>query len=162
MTPRAPNLIDKLAGFVPGYKSFSRKEARRDADKRLRDHVAALVDGSKRHVDEVVLELTKAGRLDGLDDADRLKRRLGAVADSIRHAEYGETGFMDETVFDDEDLERIYDHDLNLLERAKGVVATVGELHAEGFEEGMTACLATLAEFNESVRGREALLREVF
>ena len=57
MTLRAPNLIDKIAGFVPGYRSFTQKESRRDADKRLRDHVASLLDGSKRHVDEVVLEL---------------------------------------------------------------------------------------------------------
>jgi hypothetical protein len=162
MTSRAPNLIDKLAGLVPGYTSFSAKEARRDADKRLRDHVAAVLDGAKRHVDEVVLELTKAGRLDGLDDADRLKRRLGAVADSVRYAEHGETGFMDERVFEEEDLERIYDHDLRLLEQAGQVVTTVSELHAEGFDEGLKACLAAVGEFNESVRQRESLLREVF
>lgn len=162
MTPRAPNLIDKIAGFVPGYRSFTEKESRRDADKRLRDHCAALLDGSKRHVDEVVLELTKAGRLDGLDDADRLKRRVGAVADSIRYAEYGETGFMDDRVFEEEDLERIYDHDLALLEKAQDVVGKVGELHAEGFDESLKAALAAVAEFNESVRQRESLLREVF
>lgn len=162
MTARAPNLIDKIAGLVPGYKSFTAKESRRDADKRLREHVAAVLDGSKRSVDDVVLELVKAGKLDGLDEADRLKRRLGAVADSIRFAEYGETGFMNEQVFEEEDLERIYDHDLTLLEQAQGVVTTVGELHAEGFDDGLKACLEAVAAFNESVRQREALLREVF
>ena len=162
MTPRAPNLIDKIAGFVPGYKSFTAKESRRDADKRLREHVAAVLDGSKRQVDDVVLELAKAGALDGLDEADRLKRRVGAVADSIRYAEYGETGFMNDKVFDEEDLERIYDHDLALLEQAQGVVSTVGELHAEGFADSLKSCLSAVAEFNESVRARDALLREVF
>ena len=162
MTSRAPNLIDKIAGFVPGYTSFTAKESRRDSDKRLREHVAAVLDGSKRHVDGVVLELVKAGNLDGLDEADRLKRRVGAVADSIRYAEYGESGLMSDKVFEEEDLERIYDHDLTLLEQAQGVVSSITELHADGFDDGLKGCLSAVAEFNESVRQREALLREVF
>ncbi len=69
---------------------------------------------------------------------------------------------MNDKVFEEADLEPIYDHDLALLEQAQGVVSTIGELHAEGFDDSLKACLAAVAEFNESVRARETLLREVF
>ena len=96
----------------------------------------------------------------GLGSGNTAQRIMGQRP--IRFAEYGETGFMNDAVFEEEDLERIYDHDLSLLEQAQAVVGTISELHADGFDEGLKACLGSVAEFNESVRQREALLREVF
>jgi hypothetical protein len=162
MTPRLPNLLDKLAGFIPGYKSFSQKEARRDSDKRLRDHVADTLDANKRHVDSLVLACTDAGSLDGLDLLDRLKRRVGTCADSIRLAEYGESGFTDDVVIDEADLERVHEFDLGLLEQAKQVSSSIQDLTNDNLAEVLAGVTSSVDDLLRAIESRGELLREVF
>ena len=162
MTEREPNIFDKLANLIPGYTSFKEKESRRDADKSLRDHVASRLDGTKRHIDELVLELTDEGKLDTLDHADRLKRRIGICADTIRHAQYGESGFMDDKIIGETELSRVYEHDLALLDQAKRVVKEVSRLSVDNFAESVRDVRATADDLLKAIEQRDELFQEVF
>ena len=162
MTSRLPNIIDKIAGFIPGYKSFAAREERRDSDKRLRVHVADTLDASKRHVDDLVLTLTDAGELSGLDKADRLKRRIGTCADLIRLAEYGASGLMDSETIEEADLERVHEHDLGLLDQARDTVGQVEALTAENFAESLAGVRSSVDDMLAAIERRAELLKETF
>lgn len=162
MTRRQPNLIDRIAGFIPGYRGYADRESRRTTDKLLRDSVAARLIGIQKCVDDVVLRRVDAGQLRGLDDLDRLKRELGTCADAFRHAPVGGSGLMDDNVVKADDLDRVLQHDLS-LEQA---VTTLADAFAQAaFADDAAALLALRPQvkaLREAIAQRETVMNQVF
>lgn len=109
------NFLEKIADAIPGLKGYREKEARRDTDKRLRDYIAGRIDGAKKGLEEVKGNLLSEGKLDELDDLDRISQKIFKVANLIRHASYGYSGFFDQVKIQEAELDRIYQYDLSLL-----------------------------------------------
>jgi hypothetical protein len=109
------NWLEKLADAIPGVKDYREKESRRDTDKRFREYLARRIDGSRSTLDEVKREQLKTGTLDGLDDLDRLSQKLFKLANSIRHASYGYSGFFDQVKIEEAELDRLYQYDISLM-----------------------------------------------
>ena len=162
MTRREPNLIDKLAGLIPGYKGYADRETRRADDRALRGHVAARLDAAKAHVDALVRQLTAKGSLGGLDELDALERLLGRCADRTRMASEGETGLMDDVVVKADDLERVHEHDMGLDAQVKEAAAAVAALTEADVPSGIDAVRRKLQDLLDALAAREDLLHEVF
>ena len=160
MTQRQPNLIDTIAGFIPGYRGYAARETRRAQDKRLREHVAGVLDRGKRRLDQVALELVDAGRLEPLDDLDRLRRVFGRCADTLRFAEAGGSGLMDDVVVKDEDLDRVHAHDLTLLESAQALATAAEALTAATAEDGVAALRTQAEQLLRSIESRATVLAQ--
>jgi hypothetical protein len=109
------NWLEKLADAIPGLKDYREKEARRDTDKRFREYLAARIDSSRRVLEDVKRQQFEAGNLGELDDLDRLSQKLFKLANSIRHASYGYSGFFDQAKVQEAELDRIYQYDLSLM-----------------------------------------------
>jgi hypothetical protein len=109
------NWLEKLADAIPGVKDYREKEARRDTDKRFREYLASRIDASRQVLDEVKREQLNAGNLDELDDVDLLSQKLFRIANTIRHASYGYSGFFDQVKIQEAELDRIYQYDLSLV-----------------------------------------------
>ncbi len=109
------NWLEKLADAIPGLKDYREKEARRDTDKRFREYLADRIDSSRAALDEIKREQFNAGNLDELDDVDRLSQKLFKMANTIRHAAYGYSGFFDQVKIQEAELDRIYQYDLSLM-----------------------------------------------
>jgi len=110
------NWLEKVADVIPGLKSYRSHEHRRDTDKRLRDYLAVKVDNIRNRVDELKLDLTNAHKIDLLDEVDLAVRKLRKLADSLRHAAYGYTGVFDQVKMRDEELDQLYNYDLQLID----------------------------------------------
>ena len=109
------NWLEKLADAIPGLKDYREKEARRDTDKRFREYLAGRIDTSRNALEDVKREQLGQGNLEELDDVDRLSQKLFKVANMIRHASYGYSGFFDQVKIQEAELDRIYQYDLSLL-----------------------------------------------
>jgi hypothetical protein len=109
------NWLEKLADAIPGVKDYREKEARRDTDKRFREYLASRIDASRQALDEVKREQLNAGNLAELDDVDLLAQKLFRIANTIRHASYGYSGFFDQVKIQEAELDRIYQYDLSLV-----------------------------------------------
>jgi hypothetical protein len=109
------NWLEKLADAIPGLKDYREKEARRDTDKRFREYLANRIDTSRGVLEEVKREQLNAGKLEDLDDVDRLSQKLFKIANLIRHASYGYSGFFDQVKIQEAELDRIYQYDLSLI-----------------------------------------------
>ncbi len=162
MTQRTPNIIDKLASLVPGYRGYVERESRRIVDKHLRTHVADRLDASKRDLDALALRMTDAGEMSGLGDVDRLKRLIGQCADTLRHASAGESGLMDDRVIKEAELERVHQHDLDLEAQVGEAVETVSRVEIEGLRERMTEIRGLFQALLREIERRDEILREVF
>lgn len=126
------NFLEKIADHVPGLKGYRAREERRDTDKRLRDYMAGQLDLARRSLNEAKLALTKAGKLDALDPLDRGERRMQRIADAIRHASYGYSGFFDQVKIREEELDRIYAHDTSIVGLIADVANRAGAVPRDG------------------------------
>ena len=109
------NWMEKLADAIPGVKDYRDKESRRDTDKRFREYLAHRIDGSRATLDEIKRQQLNSGGLAGLDDLDRFSQKLFKIANSIRHASYGYSGFFDQVKIQENELDRIYQFDLSMV-----------------------------------------------
>jgi len=117
------NWVEDLAGYVPGFRGYLEKENRRDSDALQRAWLADRLQRSKRGMDDLARRLTDAGRLDQLAEIERFRLRLDTLLARIRGAMQGYGGFFDLVRIDTAVLDRIYDHDLGLMEE----VAKLGD-----------------------------------
>ena len=69
--------------------------------------------------------LVNQGKLDGLAELDRLSQKLFQSANQIRHASYGYAGIFDQVKIQENELDRIYDHDLSMLSEVEAIEASV-------------------------------------
>ena len=110
------NFLEKLADKIPGLAGYRAREDRRETDKRLREYVATRLDTVKAQVDAAKLDLTNRGNLAALNPVGQLHRRLQRLTDTIRFASYGFSGLFDQMKIREAELDRIYAHDLKMLE----------------------------------------------
>ena len=119
------NLLEKLADAIPGLKGYREKESRRDTDKRFRDYLADRIDRARGTLDEQKRQLVNQGKLDGLAELDRLSQKMMKSANQIRHASYGYSGFFDQVKIRENELDRIYQHDLSMLSDVEALEASL-------------------------------------
>lgn len=108
--------FENLAYLVPGYHGYKEKDLRQEEDSRLRSRVLAklqlimgLLEGRrermKGHASEAELEQLNV----------RL-RRIEALAEAVRYAPYGFSGFFEAETVREETLERLLETDLLLFQ----------------------------------------------
>ena len=129
--PGKRRLIQRIMGIVPGYKGYLNRDAIRETDAVLRRSVAGKLDSAKLRLNEVVDDLTRAGRLDVLDPLGALQQRLGRVADTIRLAPQGASGRYDNAQINEETLEAIHQADLKSAELAGAVAALANKIRTD-------------------------------
>ena len=160
MTRREPNVLDAIAGFIPGYRGYADRDARRTTDRLLRESVARRLVGLARDVDAVVLRLVDAGTLEGIGDLDRVKRELGACADAFRHAPAGGSGLMDDHAVTAADLDRAHRNDLEVRRQVEALAASVAQAVATGTAAALLALQPEIARIREAIARRQDALRE--
>ncbi|MGB9724609.1 MAG: hypothetical protein ACP5OO_10790 [Chloroflexia bacterium] len=112
---RDESKLKKLASYIPGYGGYLDKEMRRDADKLLRDYVAARLEQQRKRLTETQQELLAGGGLALMDDVDRVQKKLQLLGDRLRTAVYGYAGWFDAVVIREDALNALYDYDATLI-----------------------------------------------
>ncbi|MEZ0248244.1 MAG: hypothetical protein ABWJ97_03125 [Thermoproteus sp.] len=125
------NIVEKIASYIPGYAGYKEKEVRREADALVRRRVSALLAEAKS---KMVLTPSAARAVAANRDAaylwDSTKALFDRVIQRIDKAPAGYSGFYDLVKIDEAALDRIYQMDLALIEKAEGVAKLVDELAA--------------------------------
>jgi hypothetical protein len=125
------NALERLAAQIPGFKGFMERETRREVDALERQAMA----GRLSDIRQALLERADTGGLDGLKGLGEVEKALDGLAQEIRYADYGYTGFFDVAKVHEAQLEQVYAFDLEFcgqIETLDGLVesgAPAGELH---------------------------------
>jgi len=126
-TAGGTRFLENLAYLVPGYRGYKEKELRREEDARLRGRVLAKLQAVRALLEDRLGRLTEQALEAGAEELDRRLRRTEGVADAVRYAPYGFSGFFDAEKVREETLERLLETDLLLfqdlddaLERLRG------------------------------------------
>ncbi len=123
--------VESWLSKVPGLRTYREREHRRETDKRLREHLAGKLQEARDLIKRLSLDLTQKGSLEPLDQLDRLSSHVQQIADTIRHASYGYGGIFDLEKIREEELGRLYEFDLYLLDDIEAVQAELSELRPD-------------------------------
>src|SRR5260221_11347250 len=119
----AQNALERLMNSVPGFKGYRERDLRRDADRLQREHISARLEDGKKALNQGANAITRGGGLDVINDVETARKRLDKVANRIRYAERGYSGFFDAVKVDETVLAKVYQFDMGLIEDVDGVRA---------------------------------------
>jgi hypothetical protein len=110
------NALETLLRHIPGFRGYLEKEYRRDSDALQRTWLSDRLQQAKRALDTVSSELAGAGRLDLLTQYDKLRAKTDKLIARIRGAWQGYSGVFDLVRVDEGRLDRIYEHDMSMMQ----------------------------------------------
>lgn len=111
------NWLETILRYIPGFRGYLEKEYRRESDELQREWLADRLQRSKRAIDELARPLADAGQIDALPQVDRFRSRLDKLIARIRGAMQGYSGFFDLVRVREDLLDRVYEHDVGLMQR---------------------------------------------
>jgi hypothetical protein len=110
------NALETVLRHIPGFRGYLEKEYRRESDALERTWLSDRLQQAKRSLDTVSSQLADAGRLDLLTQYDRLRAKLDLTIARIRGAWQGYSGIFDLVRVDEARLDRVYEHDVALMQ----------------------------------------------
>lgn len=117
--PKNLRLLEKLELIIPGFRGYKEKEIRREQDKALRMRLVRGLEDLK--YDLIGMEEEYPDDLEKVKTAETLLGRIQKLEDQIEHADYGYAGFFDLNHIDEEKLDKIYQHDLEMFDLIENV-----------------------------------------
>ena len=129
-------IYDNLGGFeslmakIPGYKGYKEKEMRREADALLRQHVAAQYGAQLRRAEDVASQMLTGPGMAQLAELGKGNTRLQSLIDKIKTAAQGYAGLFDAIKVKEDELDRLYEFDNQMLANVEGVGAAIDAIQA--------------------------------
>lgn len=163
MAQRADSWVERLAKIVPGFAGYKAREDRRASDRALRQAIVSRLDDRRTVVDRTLAECSRQMKFDALEDLEAVRRRLQLVADMVRYAPAGYSGFFDRFEVKEADLDLIYGHDLRVRELVEQVAAQIGALDASSptLREQAAAALKGVSDVETLFRARDSVVTGV-
>lgn len=157
------NAFTRLVGKIPGFRGYVERETRRSADKLLRDQVADRYEEQWQRISRLQRDLISQRQIALIDDLEAAAIKIRQFIDRIRHASYGYAGFFDAVRINEEELARLYEYDIRLLEQVETISSAVDNVEASLGTEGLTAAIRHLTTQAETAveaynRRHEAIL----
>lgn len=160
------SLLEKIMGYIPGYRGYKEKELRRESDRLVRMEVVNRLKAAKTAFRRTFANPSAVQKLSGEDTYrfEALNSRLDRVTQRIDRAVAGYAGMFDAIKVKENKLDAVIQHDLNLIEKAESVKADVEktvdiEPGTEEWRTAMDALVSKIEELDSLVNERSNLLR---
>lgn len=144
------NPIERIAQRIPGFRGYTERENRREADRLVRMWGVARLD----HIISELHEATKRAPLGEKHDCQECVNQAEKLQAELRHADRGYSGFFSEVKWDrPENLAALHDHDLHLADALEALAERVadGELPVAELREELRALQRGLAERRHTI-----------
>ena len=155
------NILELLGSKIPGFKGYLEREMRREVDKLQRDWLADQVDRARFAINGKIREWTREARLENLDRASSVEKSLDRLANRIRHADYGSSGFFDAVKIGQAELDRIYEFDLALTDTVEYLALQVEQLPETADEQMLDRLLDAVEGADKKFDERATVFEDV-
>lgn len=154
--------ITKLLSKIPGFSGYIERKERREADKLIREQIAREFEVIRGKVSELQEQFASSGELTYLDDLEKAAMKLQTFIDKVSNAEYGYSGFFDAVKINEEELAKIYEFDLALLDSGDAITAAIENVTASVDTDGLPAAVRHLVGLTRDLvttfEGRDEIL----
>jgi hypothetical protein len=117
----------KLLSKLPGFKGYMEKETRRDADKLVRDAVAAKFTDQLDRLSELQTDMLSNGGFEYVDDVEQSAVKLRLFIDRVKTAPRGYGGLFDAVQVKEGELDQLYNFDYQLLSEVDNLAAAIDQ-----------------------------------
>jgi hypothetical protein len=158
--------FEKLVARIPGFRGYMDKNARRAADRLLRDHIAGLLSQRVNRLVDIEKKLLDGGGLKYMSETSSAKTKLQHYRDRVKAAAPGYSGFFEKVKVGPEELEQLYAFDEALVRYAdqfdKALEALGQAVTGKtGIDEAIEALDKLTIEANEAFTLREDVLTKL-
>jgi hypothetical protein len=122
--------LEALAMKIPGYSGYKEKEMRREADTLLRQHLAAKLAEQLSRVEAVAAQMLTGPGLVQLAEIGKSNTRLQTLIDKVKTAAQGYSGFFDAIKVKEDELDKLYEFDNQMLLEVDGLAAGIDGIQA--------------------------------
>jgi len=155
------NLLERIGMKIPGFRGYLEAELRRDVDKMQRDWLAIQVDRGRQALQEQVRDWSRSGNLANLDLASSADKGLDRLANRIRHADYGASGFFDPVKINAAELDRLYAFDLALIATVESLADRIEMLPGTAAEPDLRTLLDAVHAADRQFDERSTVFEDV-
>lgn len=134
----------KILGKIPGFKGYIERSSRRSADKILREQIVTEFSEAHKRIGELQQDFVSSGELLYLDDLEKAATKIQTFMDKVKTAAYGYSGFFDAVKINQEELAKIYEFDVALLDSADEVGRAIENVEASIGTDGLPAAIRHL------------------
>jgi hypothetical protein len=159
-------LLEKIMGYIPGYRGYKEKELRRESDRLVRTEVVNRLKTAKTAFRRTFANPSMVQKLsgDGAYRFDALNSRLDRVTQRIDRAVAGYAGMFDAIKVKEDKLDTVIQHDLSLIEKAESIKADVEKTVSidpgtDEWRTAMDALISKVEELDRLVDERSTILR---
>ena len=160
------SLLEKIMGYIPGYRGYKEKELRRESDRLVRMEVVNRLKAAKTAFRRTFANPSAVQKLSGDDTYrfDALNSRLDRVTQRIDRAVAGYAGMFDAIKVKEDKLDSVIQYDVNLIEKADSVKADVEktisiEPATDEWRTAMDALVSKIEELDSLINERSNILR---
>jgi hypothetical protein len=159
-------LLERIMGYVPGYRGYKEKEMRRESDRLVRMEVVNNLQAAKTAFRRRLADPVAVQRLSSEDSYrfDALTYRLDRVTQRVDRAVAGYAGVFDAVRVREDKLDAVTQYDLGLIEKAEEIKADVDKVatmqpSSEEWGTAMDALISKVDEFDRLIDERVSVLR---
>lgn len=142
-------LVGKIRKWISGFLGYVDQGNRRDADKIMREMIAQRFEEQWSRVSEIQRQLINEGQIEVMDDLEAASIKIRTFVDRIKTASYGYAGFFDAVNIKSEELAKIYEFDIDLLERCDSLASAVDNVEASIGTDGLPAAIRHLTGLSQ-------------
>jgi hypothetical protein len=155
----------KILKKIPGFSGYIDREARRAADKMLRDTIGQQFQQLWGRIGNVQQDFADQGELSYLDDLEKAAMKVQTFIDKITGASYGYSGFFDAQKINEDELAKIYEFDAALLEFGDSISRAIDNVEASVGDDGLPAAIHHLVTLTRDLvtayEGRDLVLQSM-
>jgi len=160
------SLLERIMGYIPGYRGYKEKELRRESDRLVRMEVVNRLKAAKTTFRRTFANPMLVQKLSSEDAFrfDTLNARLDRVTQRIDRAVAGYAGMFDAIKVKEDKLDTVIQHDLSLIEKAEALKVDVEkavkiEPGNDEWKTAMDDLISKVEELDGLVDKRSEILR---
>lgn len=123
-----PPSLRRIQTYVPGFKGYSHTDDMRDADRMLRMRMSQMITMARRLIEEARASLEEADLLTEREPVDSTLNALKRIATEIGYTDSGYSWSSSGGEITGEDVDRLYEHDAELLDQIATLLTVVSDL----------------------------------
>jgi hypothetical protein len=145
------DLLGKIRNTVAGFVGYLDRENRREADKLLRATIAQRYEQQWSRISSIQRQMIEGGQIEQVDLLEAGAIKLRGFIDRVKTASYGYAGFFDAVRINSNELQKIYAHDLQLLEEVATITSAIDNVEASMGSDGLPAAIRHLTTLAQDV-----------
>lgn len=159
-------LLEKIMGYIPGYRGYKEKELRRESDRLVRMEAVNRLKDAKNTFRRKFANPLAVQKLSSEDTYrfETLLARLDRVTQRIDRAVAGYAGMFDAVKVKEDKLDSVIQHDLSLIEKATSIKKDVEnvvkmETGKDEWRSAIDELISKVEELDSLVDQRSEILR---